>query len=156
MQPSSDRPSAHTELSNLLARYMRAIDDRDPDAYSACLTDDIVVEHPAIGRAEGRAQVVAAASRVMDSLLTSQHLIGNIETEVEPPDAARAWFEIQAMHQFKGEPGAPLRAAGAAYCVDARNEAGRWRLARVHVRARWIDAGLAAFMAEFAARGAQG
>lgn len=152
MQPSSDRRSAHTELSNLLARYMRAIDDRDPDAYSACLTDDIVVEHPAIGRAAGRAQVVAAASRVMDSLLASQHLIGNIETEVEPPDAARAWFEIQAMHQFKDEPGSPLRAAGAAYSISARRAGDGWSLATVLVRARWVDPGLAVLLAAFAAR----
>jgi hypothetical protein len=88
----------------------------------------------------------------MDSLTASQHLIGNFEMSALDESFAQAQFEIQAMHQFKDEPGSPLRAAGAAYSISARRAGDGWSLATVLVRARWVDPGLAVLLAAFAAR----
>lgn len=131
---------ARAEIANLVARYMQGIDDQDWQLYSSCLTDDIVVDHSAVGRAEGRAAVLDMLRRVIGTLAASQHLVGNLAIEVLDPRQARARFEIQAMHLFHVEAASGrLRPAGAWYEMQLRHDAGEWRVASAVVTPRWMD-----------------
>lgn len=133
---------ARAEIANLVARYMQAIDDQDRQLYSSCLTDDIVVDHSAVGRAEGRAAVLAMLARVIGTLAASQHLVGNLAIEITGARQARARFEIQAMHLFHVEAASGrLRPAGAWYDMQLRHDAGEWRVASAVVTQRWMDPG---------------
>ncbi|MCC7413048.1 MAG: nuclear transport factor 2 family protein [Gammaproteobacteria bacterium] len=133
---------ARSEIANLIARYMRGIDDQDVALYSTCLTDDVVVSHPAVGRFEGRAAAIDAVRRVIGTLAASQHLVGNLAIEVESPRQAQACFEIQAMHLFHADvPTGRLRPAGARYEMRLRCVSGAWRVASAIVTPRWLDPG---------------
>lgn len=143
-----ERLDARAEISNLVARYMRGIDDQDLALYSACLTDDVIVEHPAVGRGEGREAVLKMAGGVIAALVTSQHLVGNLAIEIDGPQTAQAWFEIQAMHVFKSEADSgALRPAGAWYHMRLRRVDGRWLVASAKVTPRWLEPGLTRILA---------
>ncbi len=133
---------ARAAITNLVARYMQAIDDQDWQLYSSCLTDDIIVDHAAVGRAEGRAAVMEMVRRVIGTLAASQHLVGNLAIEITGACQARARFEIQAMHLFHMEAASGrLRPAGAWYEMQLRRDGDEWRVASAVVTPRWMDPG---------------
>ena len=78
---------------------MQAIDDRDWQLYSSCLTDDIV-DH-AVDRAEGRAAVMEMVRRVIGTLARASTV--DISRSKDHRQARARPLRDRAMHLFHVE-----------------------------------------------------
>jgi 3-phenylpropionate/cinnamic acid dioxygenase small subunit len=82
------------EVHELLARYARGVDTRDWDLWRSVFTPDATVDYSSAGAAVGsRDEVAAALERGIATLPWTQHIITNIEVDLDGDRAkVRAMF----------------------------------------------------------------
>jgi len=82
------------EIHELLARYARGVDTRDWDLWRDVFTSDATVDYSSAGAMAGsRDEVAASLEAGMNTLPWTQHVITNIEVELDGDRAkVRAMF----------------------------------------------------------------
>ena len=81
------------EIHELLARYARAVDDRDWDLYRSVFTDDAHIDYTSAGGiAGGRDEVADFLAEAFAGVRWAQHYVTNVEVDL---DGDRA--EVRAM-----------------------------------------------------------
>jgi 3-phenylpropionate/cinnamic acid dioxygenase small subunit len=82
------------EIHETLARYARAVDDKDWELYRSVFTDDAHIDYTSAGFVAGpREEVVASIEQAFGTIPWAQHYITNIEIELDGDTAAvRAMF----------------------------------------------------------------
>ena len=80
--------SDRAHISDLLARYCRAIDTRDYDLLDTCFTQDCVIDLSELnGPVDKYPQVRAWLQQSLQALHAMQHSISNMEFEIDGNDA---------------------------------------------------------------------
>ena len=113
-------------VSDLLVRYVHALDARDWGTVAKCFASDAVFVHPG-GRVEGSRGVVARAQAALEPLDASQHLLGSILVTVAGDDAAATSY-FHAQHVRAGTPGGDLYVIAGTYRDRLHRSAEGWEI----------------------------
>lgn len=113
-------------VSDLLVRYVHALDARDWVTVAACFASDAVFMHPG-GRVEGPDGIVARAQAALDPLDASQHLLGSILVTIDG-DEADAVSYFHAQHVRAGAPGGDLYVIAGTYRDHLRRTSQGWEI----------------------------
>ncbi|MGY1616141.1 nuclear transport factor 2 family protein [Geodermatophilus sp. SYSU D00691] len=126
-------------IAAVCVRYATAIDDRDWARLRSCFVPDAVgVYHP--GRPlHGRAAIEAAIRTAVAPLTRTQHLVTNVEVDVDG-DGAAARCSLHAQHVRAGVPGGEQYVIAGRYVDRFVRTADGWRIAH-RVLERWWTAG---------------
>ena len=115
------------DITDLISRLGRWLDDKRFGDARAVLTEDVTVSTPG-GQAEGIDRVVAQASR--NHQVPTQHLITNVLVDVEG-DTATATANLLVTFAE------PFSQQGERYRFGAARTPDGWRLSRVEVTPIW-------------------
>ena len=113
-------------VSDLLVRYVHALDARDWVTVAACFASDAVFVHPG-GRVEGPGGIVSRAQAALSPLDASQHLLGSISVKVDG-DRAEAVCYFHAQHVRAGAPGGDLYVIAGTYRDRLRRSSRGWEI----------------------------
>jgi hypothetical protein len=116
------------DITDLISRLGRWLDDKRFDEARAILTEDATVRTPG-GQAEGIERVVAQASR--NHQVPTQHLITNVLVDLDG-DAAAATANL--LVTFAGE---TVSQQGERYRFGVTRTQDGWRLSRIEVTPVW-------------------
>jgi hypothetical protein len=122
------------ELTELVSRLGRWLDDPDSADPRSLLAEDVTVRSPG-GEARGRDRVVAQAKRTHDAVVT-QHAMTDVLADVDADEATITSNLLVAFLGHDAEP-APTWVSGSRYRFGARRTAGGWRLTRIEVAPVW-------------------
>jgi ketosteroid isomerase-like protein len=118
------------DITDLISRLGRWLDDKDFDDARSVLTETVTVSTPG-GQAEGIDRVVAQASR--NHQVPTQHLITNVLVAVDG-DTADATANL--LVTFAGD---RLERLGERYSFGAARTPDGWRLSRIEVTPVWRE-----------------
>lgn len=118
------------ELTDLVSRLGRWLDDASTATPADLLTDDVTVSTPG-GQATGRDAVVAQALRTHAHVVT-QHVITDVLADVE---AGHATVTANLLATFAREGGPET--LGERYAFTARRTGAGWRLRSIEVLPLW-------------------
>jgi hypothetical protein len=114
------------EIAELCIRYTFALDTKDWALLASCFAPSPAFVHPG-GRLEGFDEILGRTSAALNPLDATQHLLGNIDVEVDG-DTARSSCYFHAQHVRAGTPGGDLYViAGRYQDTLIRTDAG-WRI----------------------------
>jgi 3-phenylpropionate/cinnamic acid dioxygenase small subunit len=124
------------EIAELLYRYARACDSRDWPLLRAVFTDDAVLDYSSVGRdAGGREEIVGWLEESLIQLPWSQHLISNIEVDLDGDRArVRAMFYNPMQLPGLAEPSF----CGGYYHHDVVRTPDGWKSARLVEENLWF------------------
>ena len=122
-------------IRELLARYARALDERDWEALAACFTPDAQAEYSGVVLEPGVAAIVRHVEQLA-GIPASTHLVGNVLIRLRGDEAD---VDSQAVVHLVLEQGsrARVRVRGLFYSDVVRRVAGEWRIADRRHRADW-------------------
>jgi ketosteroid isomerase-like protein len=115
-------------LQDVMLRYAAGVDDRDPDMYRSCFTEDVEVldfgPQPYHGIDEWTSYVWSA----MEKYSSSQHMLGPQLATIDG-DVAHTRNDLQALHYFK-EGEHETFTLWATYFTDMRRIGDDWKIFR--------------------------
>lgn len=92
-------------ITDLIHRYARAVDEQDWELFSSCFTSEATLDYTPVGGIQGTLAVVRAwLAEVLPSFTVVQHLVTNIEVEVDGDHARCRSYLFNAMG-FENENG---------------------------------------------------
>jgi SnoaL-like domain len=118
-------------LEDLLNAYCAAIDARaDADAAAAFFVSDGVLDNSSLGSPiiEGRAAIAATITGMFGSMAGLEHYLSNFLVLEANADSARTQCYVQAHGRPNQGEAFAMRGV---YRMDARREAGAWKIARL-------------------------
>ena len=121
----------------MIVRYARALDSRDWALLERCFVPDARYTFPG-GESNDSASVVSRCSGALTRLDASQHLLGNIEIEVEG-DTARTRTYFHAQHVKKGTEGGDCFVIAGSYQDTFVRTVDGWRINHRHQEYSWMD-----------------
>ncbi|MFF1439211.1 nuclear transport factor 2 family protein [Streptomyces sp. NPDC058295] len=135
----------HTEISMLVSRFFRALDERrfEGDWARHYVTDDVRTVTP-VGAADG-VEAMAHAREALERYARTHHIASDLLVVVEPASgrATASWNALMThMHhdatlEQRGEDADPLFTVGGYWEAELRREREGWRISRMSVRAMW-------------------
>ncbi|WP_405625814.1 nuclear transport factor 2 family protein [Streptomyces sp. NBC_00016] len=135
----------HTEISMLVSRFFRALDERkfEGDWARGYVTDDVRTTTP-IGAADG-VEAMAHARKALERYARTQHITSDLVIDVEPASgrATASWNALMThVHhdttlRQRGEDADPLFTVGGYWEAELRREREGWRISRMSVQALW-------------------
>jgi hypothetical protein len=132
-----------SEVSDLISRLGRALDDGNPAELRSLLAEDVTVRTPG-GMAEGREAVVAQATRNHPPEQPIQHVITNVLVALDGDRAAARANLVVYFGPLSGPtPGAvppapPLEyTLGEVYHLDLVRQPDGWRFAEIQTTPLW-------------------
>ena len=138
------------EISDVICNYARGVDTRDWPLFRSCFADEIEADFRSLGDMglfKGSADKwVELARGLIENLDATQHLMGNIQAEVDG-DRAVARCYVQAQHVRAGELGEPRYIIAGHYRHDMIRTAQGWRSQRYSLTAQWTSGNRALFSA---------
>ncbi|MDO9407709.1 nuclear transport factor 2 family protein [Patulibacter sp.] len=129
----------------LLLRYARALDSHDWPLLRTVFLPDAVADYGELeGRNEGVEEIIAACHRALVGLDSSQHLVGNVEVEVDG-DAATASCYLHAQHYLVSPSGVNTFVVGGTYRDRIVRTPDGWRIEHRALATTWTDGNAAVF-----------
>lgn len=123
-------------IKQLKARYFRFMDQRDWAGLALTMTDDIVFDHPTIGRHVSRAVALAALQSRLTKLAFTAHHGSMPEIELHGSTEASGIWSLHSCvipHAKPGEPApGPIHGYGR-YFDTYRLEDGQWRISTLRL-----------------------
>ncbi|MEU7135059.1 nuclear transport factor 2 family protein [Streptomyces sp. NPDC046261] len=136
----------HTEITALISRFFRALDQRgfEGDWARAYVTDDVRAETP-IGTSEGLDAVREHTEEALGRFARTQHITTDVLVDVDAASgrATASWNALMThVHhtstlQALGEGTDPLFTVGGLWEADLRRTPDGWRFCRTSVQALW-------------------
>jgi len=127
-------------VTDVLARFVVALDDHDWEAVTACLAERVRRDYRSLTGAEPdeprAADLVAEWRSLLAGLDGHQHLLGPSVVEVDG-DTARASTPVIGTHELAGDPGSPWAVGGTYRFELCRDGDGGWRIAAIRLDVRW-------------------
>ncbi len=124
------------ELHELLARYARAVDDRDWELYRSVFTEDAHIDYTSAGGIAGsRDEVADFLAEAFAAVPWAQHYVTNIEVDLDG-DSAEVGAMFYNPMQLPGMD-APSYCGGRYHHQAVRTERG-WRSRRLVEENRWF------------------
>lgn len=131
-EPQLQRLIDRVEISELFARYIRCIDERNWIGMQEMYTEDGVIEHG--GVAVGRAQLPALCEQIQAGVTRAQHVVSPLSIEI---DGDMACLRTSYVATHVGADGSIIRQGGGWYDSVARRTGQGWRFVRVSARSAW-------------------
>lgn len=135
----------HTEISMLISRFFRVLDERkfEGDRARSYFTDDVRTVTP-IGASDG-IEAMEHTSEALERYARTQHIASDVLVDVEAVSGrARASWNALMTHvhhdttlQSRGEDANPLFTVGGYYEAELRRMREGRRISRMSVRAIW-------------------
>lgn len=122
------------ELTELVSRLGRWLDDPASATPESLLTDDVRVRSPG-GEARGRDRVVAQAKRTHEAVMT-QHAMSDVIPDIDG-DEATITSNLLVAFVGDGVGSVPTYQSGTRYRFGARRTPTGWRLTRIDVAPVW-------------------
>lgn len=122
---------------DVIVRYARALDTRDWALLERCFVPDARYTYPG-GESNDAASVVARCDTALTRLDASQHLLGNIEIELDG-DTAHTKTYFQAQHVKRGTEGGDHFIIAGSYSDTFSRTADGWRIIHRHQEYAWMD-----------------
>ena len=123
-------------IRDLLTRYATAVDRRDWDLYRSVFTTDAEIDYTSAGGIAGTVdEVVAFLDEVLSGFEMTQHLVANLEVEVDG-DTARVTAMFNNPMRL---PGGDTWFTGGWYHHDLVRTADGWRSRRLREESAWFD-----------------
>jgi 3-phenylpropionate/cinnamic acid dioxygenase small subunit len=122
------------EITDLVHRLTRDLDEHDFDDLSALFTDDVAITTPG-GTAAGPEAVVAQATRNHEEFTRLQHNASSILIDLDG-DRAAVRSNLVGVFGYEANPH-PVRVLGAVNTYEVVRTDGGWRIARLEVRSVW-------------------
>jgi len=122
---------------DLSVKYARALDTHDWDLLESLFLPDAVYTYPG-GESNTSGAVIDRCANALTRLDASQHLLGNIEVEVDG-DTASARTYFQAQHVKAGTPGGDNFIIAGTYVDRAVRTPDGWRIAHRTQTYTWRD-----------------
>jgi hypothetical protein len=136
MEPSHvQRLIDESEIIDVLSRYARGVDRREPAVYRECFTDEVEVEM--MGHAFGRLSAEEWVDKAMAAVAlyqTTQHIITNHVVEIDGDEATCSAY-VQAQHW---NPDSSLLLGGTYTNRLVRVEK-NWRISHLVLTQSWIE-----------------
>ncbi|MFJ9690453.1 nuclear transport factor 2 family protein [Streptomyces bacillaris] len=141
MTPQTD----HVEISMLISRFFRALDERkfEGDWARSYFTDDVRTVTP-IGSSDG-IEAMDDTEEALGRYARTQHIASDVlvDTEAASGSAKASWNALMThVHhdttlQQRGKDANPLFTVGGYYEAELRRTGGGWRISHMSVRAVW-------------------
>ena len=124
------------EITDLLTRYARAVDRQDWELFRSVFTPDARIDYTQVGGIAGNLdEVVGFLSEVMAMFEAMQHLISNIDIDIDGDEA-----KVTAMvYNPLKLPDTPVWATGGWYHHELVRTAEGWRSRSLVEEACWFD-----------------
>ena len=123
-------------IGDLLTRYATAVDRRNWDLYRTVFTTDAEIDYTSAGGIAGTVdEVVAFLDEVLSGFEMTQHLVANLEVEVDG-DTARVTAMFNNSMRL---PGGDTWFTGGWYHHDLVRTADGWRSRRLREESAWFD-----------------
>jgi len=123
-------------IGDLLTRYATAVDRRNWDLYRTVFTTDAEIDYTSAGGIAGTVdEVVAFMDEVLSGFEMTQHLVANLEVEVDG-DTARVTAMFNNPMRL---PGGDTWFTGGWYHHDLVRTADGWRSRRLREESAWFD-----------------
>jgi 3-phenylpropionate/cinnamic acid dioxygenase small subunit len=134
---SAHIPGGHTmndriDISDVLIRYMTALDTRDWDLLHTCFTEDAVLDFGTLARRRDGWTDILGAAGIVTGYDRTQHMLSNIVITIDA-DEAQASSYFHAVHVIDGE---ALTIGGVYRDRLVRTPAG-WRIAHRSLDPVW-------------------
>lgn len=105
MDPALRDLADRIAILDLMHRYARSVDEQDWTLFSSCFTTDALLDYTAVGGIQGPLAVVRAwLAEVLPSFALVQHLVTNVEVEIDG-DRARCRSYLLNPMGFENEEG---------------------------------------------------
>jgi uncharacterized protein (TIGR02246 family) len=132
-------PEPYTAIANRIARYAKALDDRDFESVAACFTPDAHVTYSGVALPPGR-QAIVDYLQGLRSLIATTHIMS---VPVVDLDGDTAQVETSGLAFLvvptAGEPA--VRTRGLRYADEFVLDGGEWLIARRVHRCDWMYEG---------------
>ena len=136
MDPDLQAVTDRLQISELLARYARAVDDHDWDLYRSLFTDDAVIDYSSAGAAAGsRDDVIAFLRDAFAAIPWAQHYVTNVEIDLDG-DAAKVRAMFYNPMQLPGM--ADPSFCGGIYHHELVRTADGWKSRHLVEENRWF------------------
>lgn len=130
------------EISDLICNYARSVDTRDWPLFRSCFADEIEADFSSLGDMgffRGSAdEWVELARGLIENLDATQHLMGNIQVEIDG-DRAIARCYVQAQHVRAEDLGGNLYIIAGHYRHEMIRTAQGWRSQRYSLTKQWTS-----------------
>jgi len=124
------------DIRALLHRYGTALDGKDWKLLESCFVSDALVTYETIGDLHGSAAVVDICRTALVNMTQTQHLIGNVEINVDR-DSANSTCYLHAQHVRAGTPGGDTNIMAGRYDDELVRTDQGWRIRRRILRIWW-------------------
>ncbi len=123
-------------VEDLLTRYAKAVDRRDWEQYRSIFTADAEIDYTSAGGIAGTIdEIVAFLSTSLEMFEMTQHLVSNIDLEVNGDSATVTAMFNNPMRL----PGGDTWFTGGWYHHDLVRTADGWRSRRLREETAWLD-----------------
>jgi len=123
------------EISSLLVKFARALDEKDWDGYANLYAEEGVFRRPN-GCHRGRAGLAEFVKEDLGHYVATHHVTGNHDIEVAG-DTATARSLLQAYHVRSEDP-SDFWAVGGWYDTDLRRTEDGWRITSAEPKPVWL------------------
>jgi uncharacterized protein (TIGR02246 family) len=138
LQRVVDQLVAREAIREVLADYARALDGKDRERLARAFTADGVLVS-ADGTERTVEEFAGYVEGVLERFVSTMHFVGSQSVEVDL-DRGRAEASTYAVAYHLQPDGSDLAdlVMGLDYLSELRHEDGGWRIARHHIRPRWV------------------
>jgi hypothetical protein len=132
---------ARADITEMMNRYGRALDDHDWVTFEDLFAEDVVCEHGVVAPPiHGRDAFLGFLQTVQPKMRYCQHYVTNAEVTLHNDDTADLRAFILAMHDVdRGDGTNDVIPAGGQYHVHLRRVASAWKIDRLTVHETWVD-----------------
>jgi 3-phenylpropionate/cinnamic acid dioxygenase small subunit len=134
LQETADR----LDVAAVLARYCEALDDRRWELLGEVFTSDASCDYGSVGTPTGVEEIAGAIRRTIGDLDATQHLIGNVQVQVDG-DTATASCYLLSQHVRKGQAGGETYLLGGRYVDELVRTPDGWRISFRRLHRMWAD-----------------
>ncbi|MCW2613535.1 MAG: hypothetical protein JWN08_529 [Frankiales bacterium] len=124
------------DIAEVLARYCDALDQRRWDLLQTVFTADASADYGSVGLPTGVEEIATAIRRTIADLDATQHLVGNIQVQVQG-DTATAQCYLISQHVRAGQPGGEEYLLGGRYVDELVRTPDGWRITFRRLHRMW-------------------
>lgn len=126
------------DISDVLARYCDALDQRQWDLLHTVFTADASADYGSVGTPKSIEAITKAIRGTIADLDATQHLIGNVQVQVQG-DTATAQCYLISQHIRAGEPGGEEYVIGGRYVDELVRTPEGWRITYRQLHRMWTS-----------------
>jgi 3-phenylpropionate/cinnamic acid dioxygenase small subunit len=126
------------DIAEVLARYCDALDQRRWELLAAVFAADASADYGSVGTPTGVEAIASAIRNTIENLDATQHLIGNVQVQVQG-DTATAQCYLISQHVRAGQPGGEEYLLGGRYVDELARTPDGWRITFRRLDRMWTS-----------------